>query len=90
MSDTVSHWFVYIIRCHDNSLYTGITTDVERRFQQHVSGKGAKYFYGRRPQKVVLQETLASKSEALKREIEIKKLSKQEKERLILSHCDEA
>ncbi len=86
----MSQWFVYMIRCHDNSLYTGITTDIERRFQQHVSGKGAKYFYGRKPQKVVLQETLATKGEALKREIEIKKLNKKEKERLILSHGGEA
>ncbi len=90
MSEPVSQWFVYMIRCHDNSLYTGITTDIERRFQQHVSGKGAKYFYGRKPQKVVLQETLATKGEALKREIEIKKLNKKEKERLILSHGGKA
>ncbi len=85
----MNQWFVYIIRCHDNSLYTGITTDIERRFQQHLDGKGAKYFYGRQPQKVVFRESKATKGEALKREIEIKKLTKKEKERLILSRCGE-
>lgn len=76
-------WFVYIIEADDGSLYTGITTDVEKRFQAHLNKKGAKYFYSRRPVKVCYVEECADKSSALKREYAIKQLSRAEKMALI-------
>ena len=72
-------WQVYIILCSDGSLYTGITTNVERRFSQHAAGQGARYFRGRRPLKVVYQEHGHSRSSAAKREIEIKAMNRTEK-----------
>ncbi len=79
-------WFVYMVRCADNSLYTGITTDVSRRVEEHngVGDMGAKYTRVRRPVNVVYQEEVASRSEASKREFAIKKLKKYQKEALIL------
>ena len=76
-------WYLYILRCGDGTLYTGITTDVEKRFAQHCSGKGAKYTRGRGPLELVYREECGDHSQALKREWEIKKLSRQEKMRLI-------
>ena len=72
-------WQVYIILCSDDSLYTGITTDLERRFCQHARGSGAKYFRGRQPIRVVYSEGGHSRSSAGKREAEIKSLSRPEK-----------
>lgn len=74
-----------MIHCTDGSLYTGISTDVQKRYQQHVSQKGAKYFRGRQPQKLVYQESGHNRSSASKREIEIKKLNRVDKIRLVLS-----
>jgi len=79
----MSNWFLYILKCGDDSLYTGITNNVEKRLEAHNSGKGAKYTRGRLPLEIVYKEVLASKSDALKREIEVKSLTRQEKERLI-------
>jgi putative endonuclease len=78
-------WFVYILRCADNSLYTGVTLDVNKRLDQHngVAKKGARYTQARRPVKLVYQETSSSRSDACKREYAIKSLSKSEKESLI-------
>jgi putative endonuclease len=77
-------WTVYIIRCDDNSLYTGITTELERRFQEHLNHpRGAKYFNGRKPLEVVYSENDHTRSSALQREAAIKKLSRDEKLRLI-------
>ncbi len=77
-------WFVYIIRCSDNSLYTGVTTNIERRFKEHQeSKKGSKYARAKIPLRVVYQETHPNRSEAQKRESAIKKLSKSEKLHLI-------
>ena len=76
-------WKLYILRCRDGGLYTGITTDVEKRLEAHRTGKGAKYTRGRAPLELVYRETCGSHSEALKRELEIKKLSRQEKQNLI-------
>jgi len=73
------NWQVYIILCSDDSLYTGITTDLERRFRQHGTGKGAKYFRGRRPVRVVYFESGHSRSSAARREAEIKAISRGEK-----------
>ena len=78
-----STWKLYILRCGDGSLYTGITTDVEKRMEVHRSGKGAKYTRGRGPLEVVYTEDCGDHSTALKREWEIKQLSREEKENLI-------
>ncbi len=77
------NWFVYILRCGDGSLYTGITTDVERRLAAHRSGKGAKYTRGRGPLEVAYKECCESHSAALKREWEIKQRTKEQKEQMI-------
>lgn len=76
-------WFVYVLRCGDGSLYTGIARDVQARLQMHRSGKGAKYTRGRGPLELVYTEQCADKSEALKRELAIKALSREEKLHLI-------
>ncbi|MCK4658682.1 MAG: GIY-YIG nuclease family protein [Phycisphaerae bacterium] len=76
-------WFVYLLRCADDSLYTGITNDVSRRCEQHNAGTASRYTRGRRPTGLVYQETQTSRSQALKREIAIKTLSRQQKESLI-------
>ena len=70
-------WKLYILRCGDRTLYTGITTDVEKRFAAHRSGKGAKYTRGRGPLELVYREECGDHSSALKREAEIKKLTNQ-------------
>lgn len=77
-------WFVYMLRCGDETLYTGITDDVQRRLAAHRAGKGAKYTRGRGPLEVVYQEELPDKSAALKREYAIKRLRREEKEQLLL------
>ena len=76
-------WYLYILRCGDGSLYTGITTDVEKRLEAHRSGKGAKYTRGRGPLELVYREECGDHSEALKRELEIKRLPREEKLKLI-------
>lgn len=78
-------WYVYILRCGDGTLYTGITDDIPRRLAAHRSGKGAKYTRGRGPLELVYQEQVPDKSAALRREIQIKRLRRAEKERLIKS-----
>ena len=78
-------WYLYILRCGDNTLYTGITTDVEKRFEAHQSGKGAKYTRGRGPLELVYREECGTHSDALKREAQIKKLSREQKQTLITS-----
>lgn len=75
-------WYVYIAKCSDGSLYTGITTDLTRRFIQHNLGKGAKYTKHRRPVVLVYNEPYKTRSEASKREYAIKQLTKKEKEKL--------
>ena len=79
------NWQVYIILCKDNSLYTGITTAVQRRFAQHLAGTGAKYFRGHSPLKLVYLEDGHDRSSASRREAEIKKLPPEDKRRLIES-----
>ena len=79
-------WYVYIIRCRGGTLYTGITNDVQARFQAHQKGKGAKYTRGRGPLELVYTEICADKSEALKRELAIKALPREEKLKLIENH----
>lgn len=76
-------WYVYMLRCKDGSLYTGYTDDPQRRLSVHNTGKGAKYTRSRLPVTLVYQELCADKSEALRREIAIKRLSKPQKEALL-------
>ena len=76
-------WYLYILRCKDNTLYTGITTDVEKRLEAHRAGKGAKYTRGRGPLELVYTEECGDHSAALRREAEIKRLSREEKLKLI-------
>ena len=76
-------WYLYILRCKDGSLYTGITTDVEKRLEAHRSGKGAKYTRGRAPLELVFSEECGDHSTALHREIEVKALPREEKLNLI-------
>ena len=78
-------WFVYILECSDKSLYTGITNNLEKRLLTHNSGKGAKYTKTRRPVILKYYESLNSKSGALKREIAIKKLPRNQKIKLLLN-----
>ncbi|RLM90886.1 GIY-YIG nuclease family protein [Halobellus sp. Atlit-38R] len=75
--------YVYVLECADGSLYTGYTTDVERRVAEHDAGEGAKYTRGRTPVDLVHVESFASKSAAMSREYEIKQLSRAQKERLV-------
>lgn len=76
-------WFVYILRCSDNTLYTGITKDLERRLQQHNAGTASRYTRSRLPAEMVYQETQPNQSAALKRELAIKALPREEKLLLI-------
>lgn len=75
-------WKLYILRCGDGSLYTGITTDVQARLEAHRTGKGAKYTRGRGPLELVYTEECGTHSDALKREFAIKQLPREEKENL--------
>lgn len=81
----MTYGYVYILRCKDDSLYTGWCVDLEKRLALHNSGKGAKYTRSKRPCKLVYYEEIDNKSEALKREIAIKKLTKAKKEDLVRS-----
>lgn len=76
-------WYVYIVRCSDGSLYTGITTDVERRLAEHRTPKGSKYLRGRGPLKLVFKKRIGEKGRALQVEREVKRLPRHKKERLI-------
>jgi putative endonuclease len=76
-------WHVYILRCGDGTLYTGVTTDVERRARQHNAGTAARYTRGRGPLEVVYRETHEGRGSALRREAALKSLSRREKERLV-------
>lgn len=76
-------WYVYILECGDETLYTGITDDVQRRLAAHQAGKGAKYTRGRGPLKLRYQEVCESYSHALRREVQIKRLNRQEKLKLL-------
>ena len=86
----MSDWSVYIVLCSDNTLYTGISNDVERRLQQHASQQGAKYFRGRRPETLVYLEQGHDRSTASQREMEIKKLKRPQKEALLKSCLNSA
>lgn len=72
-------WYVYILLCEDGTLYTGISNNLEKRFLGHKNGKAARYTRSHKPVKIVYKESLPTHSEALKRESEIKSLSRQKK-----------
>ena len=76
-------WYLYILRCCDGTLYTGITTDVQRRLADHRAGKGAKYTRGRAPLELVYEENCGTHSDALRRELEVKALKRLDKEKLL-------
>ena len=80
------NWSVYIILCSDETLYTGITIDIDRRINQHATGLGAKYFRNRSPKELAYLETGHDRSSATKREMAIKKLSKTEKNAIIINY----
>jgi len=84
------NWHVYIILCSDNTLYTGITTDIARRMAEHASGRGAKYFRGRRPTSLLYLEAGHDRSSASKRELAIKGLKRPEKQLLVCSEANVA
>lgn len=85
----MNNWHVYMILCSDNTLYTGVTIDMENRFAQHTCQRGAKYFRGRDPESVVYLESGHDRSSASQREAFIKKLRRTEKEQLIASSSNE-
>lgn len=84
-AETSSSWYVYILRCADDSLYTGVTTDLDKRLDQHngLIGQGAKYTRARRPVALVYHEISDNRAEACRREAAIKRLKKVHKEQLI-------
>jgi putative endonuclease len=82
-------WQVYMILCSDDTLYTGISNDVDRRVLQHARQRGAKYFRGRRPRRLVYLESADDRSTASRREAAIKRMGRPEKERLIDSESNE-
>jgi len=79
----MKNWYVYILQCADGTLYTGITTDVNRRLNEHNSGKGAKYTRTRLPVMIVAVSEAGSRSEASKEEYRIKQLTREQKLKLI-------
>jgi putative endonuclease len=83
---TSKPWTLYIIACQGGSLYTGITTDVERRFAQHLAGRGARYTRLHPPERLLLSIEFSSRSEALKAEYDIKQLTAIDKRAFCLRH----
>ena len=76
-------WFLYMLKCADTTLYTGIAKDIEKRFKVHSSGKGARYTRARLPVEIVYRETCRSRTDALVREFKVKKLSPKRKRTLV-------
>jgi len=85
---SASSWFLYILRCGDGSLYTGVTTDIDRRFKMHSEGKASRYTRTHQPVDLVYREECGSRSQALARECAVKSLPRKGKERLILGGRD--
>ncbi|MCS6866290.1 MAG: GIY-YIG nuclease family protein [Gemmataceae bacterium] len=86
-SKPTRRWFVYILRCRDGTLYTGITTDCTRRLQEHNAGTASRYTRSRRPVVLVYRECVTDQPAALRREAAIKKLPRSAKEQLITTGC---
>ncbi|MCH2179171.1 MAG: GIY-YIG nuclease family protein [Mariniblastus sp.] len=87
-SEPPKEWHVYLLRCADNSLYTGITNDLQRRVEQHNAGTAARYTRSRGPVTLVYEETAECRSSALKREYAIKQLTRRQKQQLINNRQD--
>lgn len=83
MEEEKQIWYLYILRCRDNTLYTGITVDVEKRFAAHSAGRGAKYTRGRGPLELVYRERCGTHSDALKRERIVKSMRRSQKEKMV-------
>jgi predicted GIY-YIG superfamily endonuclease len=83
MGQANKQWFVYLVRCCDGSIYTGITDDIEARLRKHNEGKGAKYTASRRPVKLLYSESHPDRGSALRREAELKSWRKHQKEALL-------
>ncbi len=81
--DKNTQWVVYVLKCADDTLYTGITNNLEKRLEAHRNGTGAKYTRGRTPLKLIYTENHENRAEASKREHAVKSLSREEKEKLI-------
>ena len=81
-------WYVYILQCADGTLYTGITNNLDRRLKAHNAGTASKYTRTRRPVMMVYQEEEESKGEALRRELQIKAMSRQQKKALLSNRCN--
>lgn len=81
-------WFVYILKCHDGTLYTGITNDLARREAEHNSGTASRYTRSRRPVQIIYQKPCANRSAALKKEYAVKSLTRKEKEDYIERHAE--
>ncbi len=79
----MNDWYLYLVRCGDGSLYTGVTTDVERRFKTHQEDQGAKYLRGRGPLALVYKEKIGAKRLAFKAEHAVKRWPKSKKEKLV-------
>ena len=77
-------WFVYILNCADGTLYTGITNDLDRRIKAHNAGTASKYTRVRRPVSIVYSEEVETKGDALRRELQIKRLTRSEKMAIIM------
>jgi putative endonuclease len=76
-------WSLYILRCNDGSFYTGVTTDIDRRFRKHQDGRASRYTRTRRPVALIYQERCGSRSQALSRECAVKALGRKGKEKLV-------
>ncbi|MBI2018179.1 GIY-YIG nuclease family protein [Candidatus Daviesbacteria bacterium] len=76
-------WYVYILQCVDGSLYTGYSNDLRQRFEDHKNGTGGHYTRSHKPSKLIYKEKLATKGQALKREYEIKKWSREKKIKIL-------
>ena len=82
-------WFLYVLECSDGSFYTGISNNLEKRITEHNSGKGSKYARARLPVRLIYSECVETKSQALKREIEVKRLTRTQKEQLVGKNNDQ-
>ena len=80
MKESEKYWYLYMVRCADDSIYTGISNDVQSRINKHNRGVGAKYTAGRLPVSLIFSERHANQSSARKREVQLKKWSKNKKE----------
>ena len=87
-SERTSGWFVYIVECSDNTLYTGVAKDIEARVAEHNAGRGAKYTRARLPVALVYSEKAKDKSTALRREHALKRMRASDKRSLICNACD--